>query len=194
MLEQSKKILQLSNLVFVSFNFYFIKIFKRFCIYIIMKKSIKKGLGFGLTSGIITTLGLIVGLNSGTHSRIVVIGGILVIAIADALSDALGIHISEEATKKGKEDKSTWESTLSTFFFKFIFALSFVIPVLILELNTAIIASIVWGIFLLTIFSFHIAKTHKEDSRKVIAQHLTIATIVIIVTHFVGELVSRIFI
>jgi len=62
-----------------------------------MKVSVKKGFSFGLTSGIITTLGLMVGLNAGTHSKIVVIGGILSIAIADAFSDALGMHISEEA-------------------------------------------------------------------------------------------------
>src|SRR3989339_547129 len=59
-----------------------------------MKNSIKKGLGFGLTSGIITTLGMIVGLNSSTHSQAVVIGGVLIIAIADAMSDALGVLFS----------------------------------------------------------------------------------------------------
>lgn len=59
------------------------------------------GLSFGLTSGVITTLGLIVGLHAGTHSRMVVIGGILTVAVSDAMSDALGIHISEEAKKRG---------------------------------------------------------------------------------------------
>ena len=54
-------------------------------------------MSFGLTSGIITTLGLIVGLHSGTHSKLAVIGGILTIAMADAFSDALGIHVSEES-------------------------------------------------------------------------------------------------
>ena len=49
-----------------------------------MKASFKTGLSFGLTSGVITTLGLMVGLHSGTHSRTVVIDGILTIAIADA--------------------------------------------------------------------------------------------------------------
>ncbi len=39
---------------------------------------------------------MIVGLNSGTNSKNIVLGGIITIAIADALSDALGIHISEE--------------------------------------------------------------------------------------------------
>jgi len=38
-----------------------------------------------------------VGLHSGTHSKIVVLAGILTIAIADAFSDTLGIHVSEEA-------------------------------------------------------------------------------------------------
>jgi len=50
-----------------------------------LRHSVETGLSFGLTSGIITTLGLMVGLHSGTHSRLVVIGGILTIAIADAL-------------------------------------------------------------------------------------------------------------
>ena len=61
------------------------------------KHSLRIGFSFGLTSGIITTLGLMVGLHAGTHSRLAVIGGILTIAIADAFSDALGIHISEES-------------------------------------------------------------------------------------------------
>ena len=68
-----------------------------------MKIAIRKGLGFGLTSGIITTLGIIVGLDASTNSKIVVIGGILFIAVTDSLSDALGMHISEEAHKKEKQ-------------------------------------------------------------------------------------------
>ena len=52
-----------------------------------MKHSLKTGLSFGLTSEIITTLGLMVGLNSSTHSDLVVIGGILTIAIADGFLD-----------------------------------------------------------------------------------------------------------
>jgi hypothetical protein len=63
----------------------------------LMKHSWKVGLSFGLTSGIITTLGLMVGLNSSTNSKLVVIGGIMTIAIADSPSDALGIHVSEES-------------------------------------------------------------------------------------------------
>ena len=49
-----------------------------------MKSSYKIGLSFGLTSGVITTLGLLVGLDAGTHSQPIVLGGILTIAVADS--------------------------------------------------------------------------------------------------------------
>lgn len=159
-----------------------------------MKISIRKGLGFGLTSGIITTLGLMVGLNSGTHSKIVVLGGILFIAIADSLSDALGIHISEESGSKRITKKQIWESTTSTFLFKFIFALTFIIPILILSLQTAIIVSVIWGLALLTIFSFYMSKKQNKSPSKAIIEHLIIAIIVIIITHFVGKWISIIFV
>ena len=100
---------------------------------IMMNHSLKIGFSFGLTSGIITTLGLMVGLSSGTHSKLVVIGGILTIAIADSFSDALGIHISEESENR-HTTREIWEATMATFASKFVFALSFIVPVLLFEL------------------------------------------------------------
>lgn len=157
-----------------------------------MKHSLKTGLSFGLTSGIITTLGLMVGLHSGTHSKLVVIGGILTIAIADAFSDALGIHISEESENKHTA-KEIWESTISTFLFKFVFALTFIIPLLFFGLSTAIIVSIIWGLSLLGLFSFHIAKEQKTKPWVVVMEHLIIALVVIVITHYVGDWVNSTF-
>ena len=45
-----------------------------------MKGPITTGISFGLTSGVITTLGLMVGLHSGTHSAIAVIGGVIILS------------------------------------------------------------------------------------------------------------------
>jgi VIT1/CCC1 family predicted Fe2+/Mn2+ transporter len=157
-----------------------------------MKHSVKIGFSFGLTSGIITTLGLMVGLSSGTHSKLVVIGGVLTIAIADAFSDALGIHISEESVNK-HTTKEIWESTIATFVSKFAFALTFVIPVLLFPLTTAIYVSIVWGFTLLGLFSFYIAKEQGVKPWKVVIEHLVIALIVIIITHYVGDWIARTF-
>ncbi|MFH1151841.1 MAG: hypothetical protein V1788_01820 [Nanoarchaeota archaeon] len=157
-----------------------------------MRESIKKGFGFGLTSGIITTLGLMVGLQASTDSKLAVIGGIIIIAIADALSDSLGMHISEEFNEKNSQ-KKVWESTLSTFLSKFIFAISFIIPVLIFNLSMAIIISIIWGLFLISIFSFYISKTNHYNPIKIVTEHLLIAIFVIIVTHYLGLFVKAYF-
>jgi len=155
-----------------------------------MKISIRKGFGFGLTSGIITTLGLMVGLAFGTSSKAIVLGGILLIAIADAMSDALGMHISEEAGSKQTTKKEVWEATFSTVFFKFVFALTFAIPVLLFSLNMAVIIGIIWGLLLLTIFSHNIAKNRKERPIKAILEHVLIAAIVVIATYFIGTWIA----
>ena len=157
-----------------------------------MKHSFKVGLCFGLTSGIITTLGLMMGLYSGTHSKLVVIGGILTIAIADSFSDALGIHVSEESENQ-HSTKEIWESTFSTFFCKLIVASSFIIPVLIIELKSAIYISIIWGLSLLSILSFNISKGQKTKAWIVISEHLIIAVVVIVVAYYVGYWIALIF-
>jgi len=154
-----------------------------------MKHSLTVGFRFGLTSAVVTTLGLMVGLYSGTHSSMVVIGGILTIAIADAFSDALGIHISEES-ENIRTPKQIWVATISTFFAKFIFASSFIIPVLLLELSIAIVVNIAWGLSVLVFVSYKIAKEQEVNPWKVIGEHLLIAFVVIIITHFVGHWIS----
>jgi VIT1/CCC1 family predicted Fe2+/Mn2+ transporter len=155
-----------------------------------MRHSIKVGFSFGLVSGIITTLGLIVGLHSSTHSRVFVIGGILVIAIADALSDAMGIHISEESENKHSHGE-IWVSTLSTFLSKFLFALTFLVPILNFELGTAIIVCIVWGMFLITVFSIYLARSQQKKVSHIVLEHLALAIVVIILTHFIGDWVAK---
>ena len=154
-----------------------------------IKHSLKVGFSFGVTSGIITTLGLMVGLHSGTHSKIVIIGGVLTIAIADAFSDALGIHISEEFENKHSA-KQIWAATIATFFSKFIFALTFIVPLLLFELLTAIRISIIWGLSILCLLSYRIAREQKVNPWKVIAEHLVIALVVIILTHYLGDWIA----
>ncbi|MEK9139563.1 MAG: hypothetical protein AAB308_00795 [Nitrospirota bacterium] len=155
-----------------------------------MKTSWKTGISFGLTSGVITTLGLMVGLHSGTHSRAIVIGGILTIAIADAMSDALGIHVSEEA-KNSVPVSQVWEATLATFAAKFVVSATFVVPVLFVPLDQAIGISVAWGLLLLTVLSYFVARAQTITPWKVIGEHLLIALCVVAMTHAVGGWVKE---
>ena len=154
-----------------------------------MKASWKTGLSFGLTSGVITTLGLMVGLHSGTHSRAIVIGGILTIAIADSMSDALGIHVSEES-KNNVPTRQIWEATLATFGAKFVIAATFVVPVIVGPLDQAIVVSVMWGLSLLTVLSFFLARAQAIPPWKVIGEHVFIALCVVVITHVVGDWVK----
>jgi VIT1/CCC1 family predicted Fe2+/Mn2+ transporter len=154
-----------------------------------VKRSIKKGFGFGLTSGVITTLGMMVGLNASTQSKIAVIGGIIAIAIADAFSDAVGIHIAEESENR-HGSREIWEATLSTFVSKFFFALTFIVPVCVFRLHVAIWLSIVWGLTLIIIFSYHMATQQGVKPHKVVLEHVAIVVLVIIITHYVGKWIA----
>jgi len=151
--------------------------------------SVKVGFSFGATSGVITTLGLMMGLHSGTGSKLAVIGGILTIAVADAFSDALGIHVSEES-ENVHTPAQVWIATISTFLSKFIFALTFVIPVLIFKLDTAVLVNIFWGLSVLTAVSYRMAKEQNVKPWKVVMEHMIIASTVIIITHYLGHWIS----
>ncbi|MEM2896447.1 MAG: hypothetical protein QXG01_02550 [Candidatus Bathyarchaeia archaeon] len=157
-----------------------------------MRSILWKGVGFGLTSGVITTLGVIIGLHAGTHSKLAVLAGIVVLAIADALSDSMGVHISEEAEME-HTTKELWETSFFTFVSKLIFTLSFIIPIAFLELYVAILVSIFWGLFLITLFSFYMAKSQKQKPYKVIAEHVFIVALVILSTHYIGDIIYGIF-
>ena len=157
-----------------------------------MKNSLRTGLGFGLTSGSITTLGLIVGLYSGTHSRLAVIGGVLTIALADACADAVGIHVSEEF-KNNHSVRDVWEATIFTFACKFIVALSYLIPLFIFSLRTAVGICIVWGLVILTVFSIYIAMEQKKSPLKAVVEHLSIAIFVVVASHYLQGWISRTF-
>ncbi len=154
-----------------------------------MNTATKTGLIFGLTSGIITTLGVIIGLNSATNLRLAVIGGILTVAIADAFSDALGIHISQESSTKNSH-KQIWEATIATFVAKLFIALTFLVPVLIFQLSTAIKIDLAWGLLLILASNYYIAKSRNESPIKIISEHLGIAAIVITITYYVGIFIS----
>ncbi|MGB5690498.1 MAG: hypothetical protein WBM45_14605 [Woeseiaceae bacterium] len=152
----------------------------------------RTGLFFGATSGVITTIGLIVGLNSGTQSITAVLGGILVIAVADAMSDALGIHLAEEADPN-TDQGHVWAATIMTFVTKFVFSISFAVPLLLLPLTTAVGVSVVWGLLVIVILSYFLARTQNESPLYIIGEHLGIAVLVLVLSHYIGVWVAATF-
>lgn len=159
---------------------------------ILKNKGARTGVFFGATSGVITTIGLIAGLNAGTRSLVAVLGGILVVAVADAMSDALGIHLAQEADPESTTEH-IWAATIWTFFTKLVVALSFAVPLLFLPLQLAVAVSVAWGLLVITLLSAYLARLQKVAALPVITEHVLIAIAVVAISHFIGAWVQSSF-
>ncbi len=156
-----------------------------------MKNScFRSSFGFGIASGVITTLGLMVGLFASTNSKGVVLGGILTIAFADSMADAVGMHFSEE-TEGVHSSLEIWLSTIYTFLSKLVVTSSFLPLLFLLSLHLSIVLNIIWGFILLSIFSYIIAKLQKNSPFKAIIEHVLIMIVVIIITFFLGKFIDK---
>ncbi len=158
-----------------------------------MKKSYKTGISFGLVSGVLTTLGLLIGLAVSTQSKVAVIGGILTIAIADALSDSFGVHLSQESSGDNTH-REVWEATFATFLSKFLFALTFLIPVSFFSIKLALIVSVIWGLVLISVLSLVITDNGEDGKDKklaVIAEHLSLFLLIVVLSYLVGFFIEK---
>ncbi|MCD6134739.1 MAG: hypothetical protein J7J25_04440 [Candidatus Omnitrophica bacterium] len=151
--------------------------------------SFQVGLSFGLNSAVITTLALMIGLAYGSGSKAIAIGGVLIVAIADALSDALGIHLSEESENR-HTDKEIWQATFSTFFAKFIVAVTFVIPLFLFPLLMAAWINILWGIALLFIFNIYLAHQEGKNPLGVVGEHMAVGALAVGVSILLARMIS----
>ena len=153
-----------------------------------MDKGTRTGIFFGATSGVITTVGLMVGLQAGTQSFTAVLGGVVVIAVSDSMSDALGIHLAQEADPESTR-AHIWAATIWAFVSKFLVAISFALPLMLLPLDQAVLVGVVWGLLIVTLMSYFLARMQQAPAWRVVGEHVSIALVVIALSHFVGVLV-----
>ena len=142
----------------------------------------------GATSAIVTSMGLIAGLAYGSNAKTSIIAGLLVIAVVDNISDSLGIHIYKESEGANKQEIKS--STLGNFIIRLIITLIFITIVLLFPPHIAFIVSSIWGMVLLTILSYLIARIKMTNPLREVVYHLAIALLVIIGCKFLGNFIS----
>lgn len=150
-----------------------------------MSRIAESGLGFGLTSGVITTLGLLVGTAASTSNPGLVAGSILTIALADSMSDAFGMHVSAESTNAS--ERSTWVVTFTTFGTKLATTLTFLIPILLFPLSVAVWICVLWGCALLIGLSSFIARQRGVHIMKPVIEHVGLALVVVYLSQILGN-------
>lgn len=146
---------------------------------------------FGATSSTVTSLGIIFGLLTSGNPQASVIGSLLVIAIADNIADSLGIHIYRESTATKKENTRMF--TISNFITRFGITLTFVALFALLPLDYAAVFCAVIGLGILVFLSYLIGVQTKTSVIKEIVIHVGIAIPVIVISHFVGQLIFSVF-
>jgi len=149
------------------------------------------GVSFGLMSGVITTLGMIVGINAATESKLAIVASIFATAVADSLSDALGMHLAEES-RLDEANKPIWVISLYTFLAKFTVTLVFAIPFLFFSNNLALVFSVIFGLCLVFLLSIFAAKRSNNSVFESVIEHVSLAIIVIVASYYVGSLTERI--
>ncbi len=80
-----------------------------------------------------------------------------------------------------------------TFITKFFFSISFAVPLLLLPLGPAVIASVIWGLLVIVLLSYFLARSQNESPVYIIGEHLGIAVLVIVLSHYIGVWVAATF-
>lgn len=146
-----------------------------------------RNFSFGATAAIVTSIGLIVGLDAATATKATILSGLLIVAIADNLTDSLSIHIYQESEQL--EPRAAFRATLINFAARLGLSLSFVLLMVILPLRVAVVASILWGLLLLTGLSCVLARTRKLPVLPEIAKHVAVAAIVMLSSKIIGHII-----
>ena len=139
---------------------------------------------FGATAAIMTSMALIVGLGSANSGRTAVIGGLLIIAIADNLSDSLSIHVYQES--ENLEQRTAFRVTLTNFLTRLVIALTFVALVVALPTPWVVAVAVGAGLVLLSLLTVLLARARRASVSKEIIKHLAVAAAVIAASKLIG--------
>ena len=154
-----------------------------------IREQLKKltNFSFGGTSAIITNMSIIIGLGSVDIPKSAIVTSLLVIAIADNISDSLGIHIYRESESCGIRE--SFVSTASNFLTRLFISLVFILIIILLPILTAQLVSIIWGLLTLTVISYLIAKKNQQKPAVELIKHIGVAVLVIAASKYVGTLI-----
>jgi VIT1/CCC1 family predicted Fe2+/Mn2+ transporter len=145
---------------------------------------------FGTTSAVVTSLAFVVGLSGASKPTIIL--SLLVFALADNISDSLGIHIFQESDLK--DPMVVRVSTFSNFFTRLSLVLIFVLIVAFLPINYAVIASLIYGMSVLSVLSYLIARERRSSVYTSILWHVMIAILVIAVSYVLRVWITNFFV
>jgi len=144
---------------------------------------------FGAVSALVTSVGLIIGFGAAGIPKITTIAGLLILGLADNLTDSLSIHVYQESERL--EQHVALKSTIGNFMTRFALATSFIAIVAACSDVTIMFVSLAWGTLLLTGLTWLLAKSRGVNIKVEIFKHLAVASVVIAISRIIGMTVSN---
>ncbi len=139
---------------------------------------------FGGTAAIVTSMGLIVGLHGLPTSKASLVGSLLIIAVADNLTDSLSMHAYQEA--ENLPARKALQATVANFIARLLLGCSFAIWVVILPSWCVVWVALVWGFVLLSALTYWIARTRGANPAAEIGKHLAICGVVLTISRLLA--------
>ena len=135
-----------------------------------------------------TSMALIAGLDAANAGRAAMVSALLIAAVADNLTDSLSVHMYQESERL--EEKEAFIGTLTNFATRFIVCLSFVLIVTLLREHAAAVGGIVWGMSLLTVLTYILARHRKVSAMSELGKHLAVALVIVFVSKSIGHWIT----
>ena len=130
---------------------------------------------------------IIVGFDA-TMPRGTVITSLLIIALADNISDSLSIHVYQES--ENLDGRAAFGATITNFVARLLVALSFVGLVAVLPARWSVPVSLTWGLLLLAALTFFVARARSVKPWPEVLKHIAVAALVIIVSRVAAAVIS----
>ena len=148
-----------------------------------------RNFSYGGAAAIVTSMALIVGLDAATATKWTILGGLLIVGVADNLTDSLSVHIYQES--EHLDGREAFLSTLTNFGTRLVISLSFVALVLLLPTGSAIVASLAWGLLLLVGLTWALAHERRQPVVPEVLKHVAVALTVILVSVGIGAWIGE---
>ncbi len=146
-------------------------------------------ISYGATAAVVTSMALISGLSAASATKSVIASALLIAAFADNMTDALSIHIFQESEQL--DTKEAFRGTITNFFTRLVLGISFVTLVALLPLPYLTQAAFIWGMLLLAILTYFVARERKVKPLPEVLKHLVFTLAVITVSMTLGHLIGR---
>ena len=145
-------------------------------------------ISYGGTAAIVTSMALITGLNAVGTGKSTLITALLIVALADNITDSLSIHIYQESERL--DEREAFIGMLSNFITRLFGSLSFVLIVIVFPPKVVVLGSIVWGNLLLGVLTYFLARERNVRILPEVIKHLVVAAVAIIISKIIAHVLT----